>query len=316
MFRDLVATGPTVRLTESHRMNPADPAGAAVLDAARAIAAGDLGGTRHARGPHARPSSASPASSASSRTGRPRRPPAARCRRSSITGTRPGSAPAPTPPGRATRCAPDNDGELDPDAAAAAMAALDRQQRSRLLTVTRGGFAGADRINSRSRAARGRGRRAARPGGRRHPPGHARDDHAQRLRPRSCTTATRGWSCRSLRGNGGRPTPAAVFQRGGALVPFPLTALHGALARRLRVDGPQGAGQRARSRRADPARRRPAAAVARAGLHGGHARPALDHRRRPPRAARARGRRARSNDRPASPNGLPPLRPRDRLRPR
>lgn len=31
-------------------------------------------------------------------------------------------------------------------------------------------------------------------------------------------------------GNGGRPTPGAVFQRGGALVPFPLTALHGALA--------------------------------------------------------------------------------------
>ena len=34
VFRDLVATVPTIRLTESHRMNPADPAGAAVLAAA------------------------------------------------------------------------------------------------------------------------------------------------------------------------------------------------------------------------------------------------------------------------------------------
>jgi hypothetical protein len=36
VFRDLVALGPVCRLTESHRMNPADPDGAAVLDAARA----------------------------------------------------------------------------------------------------------------------------------------------------------------------------------------------------------------------------------------------------------------------------------------
>ena len=44
VFRDLVATGRALRLTRSHRMDPADPAGAAVLDAARAIATGDLGG--------------------------------------------------------------------------------------------------------------------------------------------------------------------------------------------------------------------------------------------------------------------------------
>ncbi|HXU04357.1 MAG TPA: AAA family ATPase, partial [Polyangia bacterium] len=39
VFRELVAAVPTFRLTVSHRMNPADPAGAAVLDAAQAIAA-------------------------------------------------------------------------------------------------------------------------------------------------------------------------------------------------------------------------------------------------------------------------------------
>ena len=92
VFRDLVATGRAVRLTRSHRMDPADPAGAAVLDAARAIAGGDLGdgATPAVRDPAElgfagfaclEPDGATP--QAMRRASRP----------SSITGTRPGSAP-------------------------------------------------------------------------------------------------------------------------------------------------------------------------------------------------------------------------------
>jgi len=109
------------------------------------------------------------------------------------------------------------------------MAALARQQRSRLLTVTRGGFAGADRINADL------ARRAAADAGL---PAPAADD----ILPGTPVMITRNDYDRGLYNgdqgvvltvvacNGGRPTPAAVFQRGGALVPFPLTALHGALA--------------------------------------------------------------------------------------
>jgi exodeoxyribonuclease V alpha subunit len=228
VFRDLVATGPTFRLTESHRMNPADPAGAAVLDAARAIAAGDLAG----RG--------TPAAHTPAELGAAglvclepdgESPQAARRSLSAFidywytTWIRPGADAA----RQSYALRADNDGELAPEAAAAAMAALARQQRSRLLTVTRGGFAGADRINTDL------ARRAAKDAGL---PAPAADD----ILPGTPVMITRNDYDRGLYngdqgvvltvvgGNGGRPTPAAVFQRGGALVPFPLTALHGALA--------------------------------------------------------------------------------------
>ena len=131
-------------------------------------------------------------------------------------------------------------------------AALDRgSARSRLLTVTRTGVAGADRINAEL------GRRAARTwaagAGRRHEifRRHARDDHAQRLRPRPASTATRAWCCRSLRTAAGRrPSLAAVFARDGGLVPFSAAGAARACCRdRVRVHRAQGAGQRARSRR-------------------------------------------------------------------
>jgi exodeoxyribonuclease V alpha subunit len=123
---------------------------------------------------------------------------------------------------------PGSDGVLDADAAAAALATLARQQRSRLLTVTRGGFAGADRINADL------ARRAAIDAGL--PPSNAGD-----LLPGTPVMITRNDYDRGLYNgdqgvvlsvvgvNGGRPARAAVFPRGGALVPFPLGALHGAL---------------------------------------------------------------------------------------
>lgn len=228
VFRDLVATGPTLRLTESHRMNPADPAGAAVLEAARAIAAGDLAG----RG---MPAAHTPAELGAAGLvclepdgGTPQ---AARRSLSAFidhwyaTWIRPGAEAA----RQSYALRADNDGELAPDAAAAAMAALARQQRSRLLTVTRAGFAGADRINTDL------ARRAAADAGL---PVPAADDIlpgtpvmiTHNDYDRGLYNGDQGVVLTVVGGNGGRPAPAAVFQRGGALVPFPLTALHGALA--------------------------------------------------------------------------------------
>jgi exodeoxyribonuclease V alpha subunit len=228
VFRDLVATGPTCRLTESHRMNPADPAGAAVLDAARAIAAGNLGsrGTPAARDPAALPAAGFACLEPDAAT-----PPAARRALSAFvdhwyaTWIRPGAGAA----RQSFALRPGRDDELAPDAAAAAMAALDRQQRSRLLTVTRGGFAGADRINADL------ARRAAIDAGL---PAPAAGD----VLPGTPVMITRNDYDRGLyngdqgivlsvdAGNGAPPARAAVFPRGGTLVPFPLAALHGALA--------------------------------------------------------------------------------------
>ena len=111
-----------------------------------------------------------------------------------------------------------------PDAAAAATAALARQQRSRLLTVTRGGFAGADRINSDL------ARRAAVDAGLPAPAGDVilpgtpvmitRNDY-----DRGFYNGDQGMVLTVDRRRRRPPMPAAVFQRGGALVPFPLTAL-------------------------------------------------------------------------------------------
>jgi len=226
VFRDLVALGAACRLTESHRMNPANPDGAAVLDAARAIAEGVLGD----RG---RPA-------ATIATGLAFRgfaclepegdtPQAARRSLSAFidywyaTWIRPGAEAA----RQSHALHPRRDGALDPDAAAAVMDALGRQQRSRLLTVTRGGFAGADRINAD--LAR---RAAADAGG----PAPSPDT----MLPGTPVMITRNDYDRGLY-NGdqgmvltvdsgdGRPTPAAVFLRGGTIVPFPLKALHGSL---------------------------------------------------------------------------------------
>jgi exodeoxyribonuclease V alpha subunit len=228
VFRDLVATGRAVRLTQSHRMDPTDPAGAAVLDAARAIAAGDLGG----RG--------APAVRAPAELGfagfacfepdgdtpqAARRALAAFIDHWYATWIRPGAdAARQSHPLRAGR-----DDELEPDAVSTIISTLGRQQRSRLLTVIRAGFAGADRINADL------ARRAAADAGLPAPaadeilPGTpvmiTRNDY-----DRGLYNGDQGLVLSVVAGNGGPPTRAAIFPRDGRLVPFPLPALHGSLA--------------------------------------------------------------------------------------
>jgi len=124
---------------------------------------------------------------------------------------------------------PGRDDEIAPRAAAAVSAALDQQQRSRLLTVTRSGFAGADRINTdlALRAASDAGLPAPAGGGIQ--PGTpvmiTRNDYERGL-----YNGDQGVVLSVTHGKAQRPMAAAVFRRAGALVPFPLGALHGALA--------------------------------------------------------------------------------------
>jgi len=230
VFRDLVAAVPasTFRLTESHRMDPADPAGAAVLDAAQAIAAGNLGarGTPAIRHPDdlAFSGFACLESEAATPQGA-RRALSAFIDRWYTTWIRPGADAA----RQSFALSPGRDDEIDPAAATAVMAALERQQRSRLLTVTRAGFAGADRINVdlAQRAATDAGLPA--PAGGEILPGTpvmiTRNDY-----DRGLYNGDQGVVLSVVHGPGDRPAPAAVFPRGGTLVPFPLAALHGALA--------------------------------------------------------------------------------------
>jgi exodeoxyribonuclease V alpha subunit len=228
VFRDLVATIPTIRLTESHRMNPGDPAGAAVLDAASAIAAGDLGarGAPAARRPDelafvgfaCLEPEATTAQSA-------RRALSAFIDHWYATWIRPGADAS----RQSFALRPGRDDEIDPSAAAAVTAALERQQRSRLLTVTRRGFAGADRINAdlAQRAAADAGRTGP-VAGEIHPGTPVmitRNDY-----DRGLYNGDQGVVVLVAGGKGEAPVPAAVFPRAGSLVPFPLSALHGALA--------------------------------------------------------------------------------------
>jgi len=95
--------------------------------------------------------------------------------------------------------------------------------------VTRGGFGGADRINAEL------GRRAAADAGLPAPPPGAllpgtpvmitRNDY-----DRGLYNGDQGVVLSVVPGNGGAATLAAVFPVAGALVPFPLPALDGALA--------------------------------------------------------------------------------------
>jgi exodeoxyribonuclease V alpha subunit len=228
VFRELVAVAPTVRLTESHRMNPADPAGAAVLEAALAIAAGDLGrrGAPALRRPAELPFTGFACLEAEASTPQSaRRALAAFIDHWHATWIRPGAEAA----RQSFALAPGRDDEIDPAAAPAVMAALERQQRARLLTVTRGGFAGADRINADlvQRTAMDAGLPAPAAGeilaGT--PVMITRNDY-----DRGLYNGDQGVVLSVVHGKAERPALAAVFPRAGALVPFPLAALHGALA--------------------------------------------------------------------------------------
>ncbi len=231
VFRDLCTAGRALRLTQSHRMDPADPAGAAVLDAARAIASGDLGGrgAPAAHAPAELPAGGFACLEPEGATAHAvRRSLSAFIDHWYATWIQPGAAAARG--SYALRAGRDD--ELEPDAAAAVLSTLARQQRSRLLTVTRAGVAGADRINAdlsrRAATDAGLGAPAAGeilPGT---PVMITRNDY-----DRGLYNGDQGVVLSVVDGNGGRPgrpTLAAVFPRGRGLVAFALPALHGALA--------------------------------------------------------------------------------------
>jgi exodeoxyribonuclease V alpha subunit len=144
VLRDL---GPlALRLPESHRMSPDDPAGAEILEAARRIAAGTIPPARQ-------PATGAAGLDALSFVGFELCEPDARDghgRRllSAFVDLWYGRHVRPTVamvgPHRALRL---DRGALDEAGAALANALLDRHRRARLLTVTRVGQAGADRIN-------------------------------------------------------------------------------------------------------------------------------------------------------------------------
>ena len=151
VFRDLAAAGDSalagsvVRLSESHRMSPADVAGAEILAVARGIAAGqspavppisEPAALRFTGFEHLDPGDGAAA----------RRALGAFIDRWYATQLRvgPGAGEADLDPRVPLQAAA---GALDAPSAARAGALLERHRRARLLTVTRVGRAGADRIN-------------------------------------------------------------------------------------------------------------------------------------------------------------------------
>jgi exodeoxyribonuclease V alpha subunit len=223
VFRDLGALA--IRLTESHRMNPDAPAGAGVLEAARAIAAGRpaLAGGAGARSIDDLQFSAFELLEPAAGPSAGRRLVSSFVDRWYTTWLRP------SVPDRVAlrRVFGLRDGVLDSDGAEAAAPILDRHRRQRLLTVTRVGFTGSERINAAL------ARRAADEAGLAVAP--------DELAPGTPVMMTGNDYDRGLH-NGdqglvlraaavaGAPSAVAVFPRGGALVSFPLATLRGALA--------------------------------------------------------------------------------------
>lgn len=243
VFRDLGANA--IRLTESHRMDPADAAGAGVLEAARGVARGELvdaGGQSRSPSPSP-PSSPPPTPSPSAAI--------AGLKFSGFERLDPGpgaSAGAarrlvsafvdhwyaswlrlPTDAGAALgRVFAPRDGALDATDAALVGALLERHRRLRLLTVTRVGFTGSERINAAL------AQRAAEDAGL-----PARSDEPAPGTPvmmtendydRGLMNGDQGIVVRAIAGTSGAATAVAVFPRGGAMVPFPITTLRGTLA--------------------------------------------------------------------------------------
>ena len=223
VFRDL---GPhAVRLTTSHRMDPGDPAGASVLSAARAIAAGDIGALLD---PGRQPVPAGGFSCLSPEGSGPH----AGRRLCQVfvdqwykTRIKPGLETA----ARTFRLAHTDDG-LDPRDASDAAAALDRHRQARLLTVTRTGFAGSDRINAEL------GRRAAADVGAGASAGATHELAAGTPVMITHNDYDRGLFngdqgvVLSVAAAGRPPSLAAVFARDGVLVPFPVPALASVLS--------------------------------------------------------------------------------------
>ncbi|HZL16287.1 MAG TPA: AAA family ATPase [Polyangia bacterium] len=224
VFRDLGAYA--IRLTESHRMDPTDAAGARVLEAARGVARGELADTV---APASRTINGLTFSGFETLDAGPDASPAA-ARRLLAAFVDHWYATHLRPPSHRDRRLPERvpvrDGALEPAAAIAVAAALERQRAIRLLTVTRVGPAGSDRINAAL------GQRALRDAG-----VPAGGDALATGTPvmmtendydRGLMNGDQGivvWIAR----DGTSPAAVAVFARGDALVPFPLATLRGAL---------------------------------------------------------------------------------------
>jgi exodeoxyribonuclease V alpha subunit len=230
-----------LRLDGSHRMDPADPAGAAVLEAARAVAAGAL--------PARLPTVATPAELPLAGVA---------CLDPDAAGGAAGRlvaalvehwysarlAPALAAAGdaaRVYRMRGDGGAGLEPDDEALARALLDQHRRFRILTVTRRGRTGAERINA-ALARRFAGAHAPAPHG--PGPGQGRgggrgqgDDLAAGTPvlmthndyERGLFNGDQGLVLRVAGPVGAPPRPCALFSRSGTLSPFPLASLRGAL---------------------------------------------------------------------------------------
>jgi exodeoxyribonuclease V alpha subunit len=223
VFRDLGAVA--LRLPESHRMSPDDPAGAAILAAARAVAAGEAPAGEPALGPaglDALTFSGYELVEPDARDPSGRRLVAAFCERWF------GRHLAPALAAFDPRVPLRREGErLDAAGESVARGLLDRHRRARLLTVTRVGPAGSDRINA-ALARRAADELGLAPEGDGLPPGTpvmmAENDYDRNL-----LNGDQGVALDVAGGAGGR-TGVVAFARDGGLALFPAATLRGAIA--------------------------------------------------------------------------------------
>ena len=223
VFRDLGAIA--LRLPESHRMSPDDPAGAEILGAARRISAGQAPAARRsatgAAGLEALELAGFELVEPTEADVSGRRLLAAFLERWADLHLRPvGEIDRP----RVLRADRDT---LEPAGAAFAAAWLDRHRRARLLTVTRVGSAGADRINE-TLTRRARAELLVADGPVELPPG-APVMMIENDYDRGLMNGDQGivlWLEGSERG----PAAFVAFPRGAALALYPFATLRGALA--------------------------------------------------------------------------------------
>ena len=218
-----------MRLDGSHRMDPADPAGAAVLEAARALAAGAL----PPRAPVVATPAELPGSGLACLDPDAGSASAARLVAAFVEHWYAARlAPAIAAAGDAARpfrLRADGGPGLEPDDEAIAGALLDQHRRFRILTVTRRGRTGAERINA-ALARRFAGARAAGPAaaGAELAPGTpvlmTQNDY-----DRGLYNGDQGLVLRVAGPGGASPRLCAVFPRAGTLALFPLPSLRGAL---------------------------------------------------------------------------------------
>jgi len=215
VFRDLARFA--VRLTESHRMSPGDPAGAEILAVARGLAAGEAPATVPVTDVSALRfrgfERLDPGGGAAGR----------RAVTSFLDRWYAGQVrlPAELDPRRPLRATA---GRLDDESAARAGALLERHRRARLLTVTRVGRTGADRVNEEI-ARRAASELGAAPVADAMPPGTpvmvVENDYERGL-----MNGDQG-AVLPLAGPLGAPVAMAVFPRDEGFALFPLATLRG-----------------------------------------------------------------------------------------